>query len=141
MGISGDFVRWVWPVAARAAVDLGRPETVAELLAMLDAELPGRLAPLLRAERDLVRARTAVLNGEPDAGARLAAAVESMRGMSPPHLLGSGLLDLAEYVGSVGDSTAAALAVEEARTIGERLGCLPLLDRADRGASGLPAAL
>jgi hypothetical protein len=140
MGVSGDFVRWVWPVAARAAVDLGRAETVAELLAMLDAELPGRLAPLLRAERDLVRARIAVLNGDADAGARLGAAVESMRGMSPPHLLARGLLDLAEHLGSVGDP-AAALALEEARTIGERLGCRPLLDRAGRLASGQPVTI
>ena len=140
MGISSDFIRWVWPVAARAAVDLGRPETVADLLAMLDSELPGRLAPLLRAERDLVRARIAVLNGDADAGARLGAAVESMRGMSPPHLLAGGLLDLAEHLGSVGDP-AAALALEEARTIGERLGCRPLLDRAGRLASGQPVTI
>jgi hypothetical protein len=58
--------------------------------------------------------------------------------MSPPHLLAGGLLDLAEHLGSIGDSAAAAPAVEEARTIGEKLGCRPLLDRAGRLGAGLP---
>jgi signal transduction histidine kinase len=47
------------------------------------------------------------------------------------------LLDYAEYLSLYGDADAAALAIDEARGIGHRLRCQPLLDR----AAGTPAAL
>jgi hypothetical protein len=71
-----------------------------ELLALLDSYQPGYLAPMLRAERDLARARLAS-----DA-------------------------NNAEYLLRTGDVEAAAAAVEEAREIAARLRCQPLLDRA-----------
>ena len=55
-----------------------------------------------------------------------------MRTASPPHLLAHGLLDHAAHLLEQGDDAAAAVAVAEAREIGERLGCRPVLDRADR---------
>jgi hypothetical protein len=57
MGISHEFVRWAWPLAARAAHDLADAATTRELLALLDGYQPGQLAPTQRAERDLARAR------------------------------------------------------------------------------------
>lgn len=72
----------------------------------------------------------AVAADEPDAGERLDAAVDAMRMMGPPHLRAGGLLDRAEYLIGVGDATAAAIDVADARAIGERLGCRPVLDRA-----------
>ena len=54
-----------------------------------------------------------------------------MRDMSPPHLLAQGLLDHAEYLTAHGDSPGAAAAVDEARQLGERLRCRPIVDRAD----------
>jgi hypothetical protein len=45
--------------------------------------------------------------------------------------LAHGLLDHAEYLRRRGDRHAAALAADEARAIGARLRCQPLLDRAD----------
>jgi hypothetical protein len=104
---------------------------VDEFLAMLDAELPGRLPPVLQAERELVRARLAVTRGDDAAGTQLEAAIGTMRRSSPPHLLAHGLLDHATYLTSQGDDAAAAVAVAEARDIGARLGCRPVLDRAD----------
>ena len=44
---------------------------------------------------------------------------------------GSALLDQAGYLTRRGDGDAAALAIDEARVIGRRLRCQPLLDRAD----------
>jgi hypothetical protein len=130
LGIGSDSMRLSWPVATRAALELGRLEDADELVAMLDAELPGRLPPVMRAERELVRARLAVARGEERSGQALAEAVETMRLMSPPHLFAQGLLDLAAYLSDAGDGIGAASAVDEAHAIGERLGCRPVLDRA-----------
>ena len=77
---------------------------------------------MLRAERDLARARLA------DEG--FASAIASLREQSTPYHLAHGLLDYAEHHLKQGDSEAAAAAVEEARQIGVRLRCQPLLDRA-----------
>jgi tetratricopeptide (TPR) repeat protein len=130
LGVGSDLIRWAWVTAARAAHELGDRDTIAELLTMVDDEMPGRLPPMLRAERDLVRARMAMAAGAADSGEQLDAAVVAMRVMSPPHLLAHGLLDRAEYLIGAGDATAAAIDVADSQAIGERLGCRPLLDRA-----------
>ena len=59
-------LRWAWPLAARAAHDLRDTAAAGELLALLDGYQPGQLAPMLRAERDLARARLAAADGDPD---------------------------------------------------------------------------
>ena len=66
LGISHEFLRWAWPLAARAAHDLADTATTAGLLAMLDGYPAGQLAPMQRAERDLARARLAAAGGKPD---------------------------------------------------------------------------
>jgi hypothetical protein len=83
---------------------------------------------MLRAERDLVRARLAV--GDGDAAASFTAAIKSLRAQSTPYHLAHGLLDHAEYLLATGDAEAAAAAIEEARDIAGRLRCQPLLERA-----------
>ena len=112
----------------------------AELLAILDAHQPGQLAPMLRAERELVRARLAAGYGDAGAGALFTAAVEALRTMSTPYHLAHGLLDYAEYLVAGGDTGAAQGAVAEARDIAQRLGCPPLLERADRVTAGTEVA-
>ena len=65
-----------------------------------------------------------------------------MRQDSQPDLLAHGLLDHAAYLLEHDDAAGAAVAVAEAREIGERLGCRPVLDRADRlspAASAVPS--
>jgi hypothetical protein len=52
-------MRWAWPLAARAAEDLGDAEVVGELLALLDSYPSGHLPAIFRAERDPARARIA----------------------------------------------------------------------------------
>jgi hypothetical protein len=86
---------------------------------------------MLRAERDLVRARLAASEGDAAAAAAFAAAITYLREQSTPYHLAHGLLDQAGYLTRRGDRDAAALAVDEARVIGRRLRCQPLLDRAD----------
>ena len=133
IGFSHDFVRWAWPLSARAADELRDTAAVDDLLALLDAHQPGKLGPMLRAERNLVRARRAARNGDQDA---LAAAVASLRTHSTPYHLAHGLLDHAEQLASHDDPDAAAEAAREARAIGERLRCRPLLDRAEAFSAG-----
>jgi hypothetical protein len=102
-----------------------------ELLALLDACLPGRLAPMQRAERDLARARLATAGSSPDAGPAFAAAVAGLRQNSTPYHLAHGLLDHAAHLAARGDDEAAAAAIGEALSIAHRLRCQPLGDRAD----------
>ena len=129
LGISHDSLRWAWPLAARAAFDLDDIAAAGELLALLDGYKSGHLAPMLRAERDLARARLAARDGDQTAGAAFAAAVSGLREHGTPYHLAHGLLDHARYLRHLSDAAAAA-AIGEARTIAERLRCQPLLDRA-----------
>jgi hypothetical protein len=138
--MSHEFLRWGWPLAARAAFELEDTAATAELLALLGACQPGHLAPMQRAERDLVRARGADHEDDQDAGTAFAAAVNSLRELSTPYHLAHGLLDYAHYLQSHNDSEAAAAAVEEASALAVRLRCQPLLDRAADLAPAEPQA-
>jgi class 3 adenylate cyclase len=130
LGAIHEVTRWAWPVAARTAWELDDPATVAELLAMLDGLQPGRVAPMLRAERDLARARQ-------DTG-QLAAAITGLRELSTPYHLAHGLLDYAQVLARQGEPEAAAAAVDEATAIAVQLRCQPLLDRAADTPAVLP---
>ena len=123
------FHRWAWPLAARAAHDLHDTAATGELLALLDGYQPGHLLPMLRAERDLVRARLAAYDGDPAATEKFDAAISGLRENSTPYHLAHGLLDHAEFLPRLGDTDAAEAAIAEARDIAERLRCQPLLDR------------
>jgi len=139
LGISHDALRWAWPLAARAAHDLGDATAVGELLSLLDSCQPGHLAPMLRAERDLARARLTPVDGDPGAADAFAAAIGSLRELSTPYHLAHGLLDHAKHLARRHDAEAADLAIGEARTIAGRLRCQPLLDRiADVTRAGPP---
>jgi class 3 adenylate cyclase/tetratricopeptide (TPR) repeat protein len=129
LGMQFEVLRWAWPLATRTAYDLGDTAATGELLALLDSHQPGRVAPMLRAERDLARARLAAREGDEGAGAAFAAAITGLRAMSTPYHLAHGLLDHARHLSHVGDHAAAALATDEARDIAHRLRCQPLLDR------------
>jgi hypothetical protein len=130
LGISAEDLRWAWPLAARAADDLADIATETRLLALLDGYRPGRLAPMQRAERDLARARLAAA-ADPDADPAFAAAIDGLRQHSTPYHLAHGLLDHAAHLAARGDDQAAAAAAGEAAGIAARLGCQPLIDRAD----------
>ncbi len=125
LGAAHEATRWAWPAAARTAWELDDAAASQELLALLDALQPGRLPPMLRAERDLARARLASANGD-----EFAAAIAALRELSTPYHLGHGLLDYAVELTRRGDVDAAAAAVDEATAIAVQLRCQPLLDRA-----------
>jgi class 3 adenylate cyclase/tetratricopeptide (TPR) repeat protein len=121
---------WAWAAAVRAAFELADHAEVRELLAMLDSMPPGHIPPMLRPERDLVRARLVAADGDQAAEPLFASAISGLRELSTPYHLAHGLLDHAAYLAGLGDTTAAAQAIGEAQAIGNRLRCQPLLDRA-----------
>ena len=138
VGLSHDALRWAWPLAARTAWELGDTAAIREQLAMIDALQPGQLIPMLRAERDLARARLAT-----DNGAEFAAAITGLRELSTPYHLAHGLLDYAAVLSRRGETEAAAAALDEATVIAVQLRCQPLLDRAAElkpGEANLTAA-
>jgi len=131
LGITHESPCWAWPLAARAARDLGDVSAVGELLAQLDSYQPGHLAPMLRAERDLARSRLAGHAGDSDVTASFATAIAALREHSTPYHLAHGLLDQAQHLSGQGHADAAAAAADEACGIARRLRCQPLLDRAE----------
>ena len=149
-GINYTYVRWAWPLGVRSAFEVQDVAAVRELLAVLDSQQPGQLAPMLKAERELVRARLAALDGGvggsgvgDGGGGGLAlgmfsAAVGRLRELGTPYHLAHGLLDQAEFLGRRGDAAAAGVAAKEAREIGERLGCTVLVRRAEGMRAQVP---
>jgi class 3 adenylate cyclase/tetratricopeptide (TPR) repeat protein len=137
IGMHHEVVVWSWPVAARAAYAMGDEDATAELLALLDAHPIGHLPPLLRAERDLARARQSGARGEHDADARFADAIAALRRLTSPFNLAHGLLDHADHLTNSGDPARATPLIEEARAIAERLLAQPLLQRAERAGRAL----
>jgi class 3 adenylate cyclase/tetratricopeptide (TPR) repeat protein len=130
LGISFECLRWAWPLAARTAFDLHDTVVSGELLTLLDDCQPGHLAPMLRAERDLARARLAARDDDQAAAASLAAAITALRELSTPYHLAHGLLDHAQHLARLHDVNAATAAIGEACDIARNLHCQPLLDRA-----------
>jgi hypothetical protein len=129
LGISHAYLRWAWPLAAHDLADTAATTTTTtDLLALLDGYQPGHLA----------RARLASADGSPEAGAALAAAITGLRQHSTPYHLAHGLLDHAQHLLGTGDGEAAEAATGEARSIAGRLGCHPLLDRADTTQPATP---
>src|SRR5581483_4044191 len=108
LGISHELLRWAWPLAARAAHELGDAAATGELLALLDSCPPGHLAPMQKAERDLARARIADQDGDQAATATFASAIDGLRKQSTPYHLAHGLLDQAQYLRRAGEADAAA---------------------------------
>ena len=125
-----DAIRWVWPVAADAALALSDDSEVTRLLDWLDDHSPGHIPPVLRAERLRIRAR--LLEGQGDAGASQAftTATKAFRELGSPFHLARGLLDYAEHLASSGDLQKAAQVAAEASAIADRLRARPLAERA-----------
>jgi class 3 adenylate cyclase/tetratricopeptide (TPR) repeat protein len=136
LGIGAETVRWAWPLAVRAATELDDTETVTQMIALVDAFPRGHLPPILRAERDLAVARLAVASGDLGAGELVRSAIVELRDVGSPYHLAWGLLDLADYLSSVGETAPAAEAVAEAREIATRLGVQPILDHVAQRDTG-----
>ena len=122
---------WAWSLAVRAAHEVSDAAATQELLALLDSYQPGHVVPLLRAERDLARARLAGQDDDQRRRGRV------RRGHRQPARARHPLPPRPRPArprpvpAPHGDDEAAAAAIDEARAIGARLRCQPLLDRAE----------
>jgi hypothetical protein len=125
-----DAIRWVWPIAAEAALGLGDDNEVTSLLDWLDDHPPGHIPPVLRAERLRIRALLLERHGDAEAGPAFAAAIKALRDLGSPFHLAKGLLDYARHLAAVGDVEGAALVAVEAGAIADRLRIEPLMSRA-----------
>src|SRR4051794_3194236 len=131
VGISAEQQRWAWPLATRCAHLLGDADAVRDLLAMLNAYRPGELVPMLHAERALVHARLAEMEGADDADARFTDAIARLRDGGTPYHLAQGLLDYAEYLLRTSSSSRADALIAEGAAIADKLGARPVRERAD----------
>ena len=132
LGLHSDTVRWAWPIAADAALELGDQAEVVRLLDWLDGHRPGHVPAVLRAEQQRIRARLLATDSDPSAGEQFEAAVNNFRDLGLPYQLAICLLDTAEYRAATGDERQALQRATEAGAIAGELGARPLIDRAAR---------
>jgi hypothetical protein len=133
-GLQADFLGWSWPVAARAAHTLDDAEAAQEMLAMLDGAPNGQIQPLLRAERDIARARLAANDDPAHAAGLFADGIRGLRAFGSPYHLAHGLVDHANFLASTGHPAEAASALDEGYRIATTLGAQPLAARVARAA-------
>ena len=130
LGCSHESLRWSWPIAVEASLALGDVDEAARSLAWVDQFPIGHLAQIQILERDRLHARVLAARADPDAVAAFAAAVAGLRAWVSPYHLSLGLLDQAEHLASIGALDEAAESAAEARDIGTRLRCEPVVSRA-----------
>jgi hypothetical protein len=129
--VGEEAIRWAWPMAADAALAVADLATVQQLLAWLDAQRPGHIPPVLRAERARIAARLQAAQNDPGAEQAFLEALVSLRELGSPYHLAVGLVDFADYCAATGDRSQARDLAAEATALAERLGARPLRDRAD----------
>ena len=132
LGLQSDTVRWAWPVAAEAALELGDQAEVVRLLDLLDGHRPGHVPAVLRAERQRIGARLLATRNDPAADEQFATALNTMRDLGSPYHLAICLLDAAEFRAASGDDRQALRLATEAGVIAGVLGARPLIARAEQ---------
>ncbi|HEX4654608.1 MAG TPA: adenylate/guanylate cyclase domain-containing protein [Mycobacteriales bacterium] len=130
LGCSHEAIRWSWSIAAEASLASGDREEATKLLAWIDGYPVGHLADVQLLERGRLHAKLLAAQEDPEAGIAFEAAVAATRAWVSPYHLGLALLDRAEYQLALGERDQAIDAATEAREIGQRLRCRPILDRA-----------
>jgi hypothetical protein len=138
LGPLAGFWGLTWPIAIRAAWILGDADASQEMLAKLDGLPPGRVPPLLRAERDIASARLLSAQQPEQAADLFAAGLRGLRAFGSPYHLALGLLDQAEYLVARGMTAEAGSPAAEAQSIASALGAAPLAARSDRVAGMVP---
>ena len=130
LGVSSQAVKIAVPAALEAAVGLGERGRAEELLQIIEAVPPGRLAPSLRAHAARYRARLAAEDGQSkDAAKGFAAAVSTFREFGMPYWLALTLLEQGEWLTSEGRAAEAEPLLAEARETFERLEATRWLQR------------
>ncbi|MFL6240965.1 MAG: AAA family ATPase [Actinomycetes bacterium] len=130
LGPSHETVRWSWPVGVEAALALGDLARAEQLLTWVDAHPIGHLAKVQLVDRHRLGAKLLATTGDSNAAEQTKSAVAAARAFGSPYHLALALLDQAELLLRDRELDAASAAAAEARTIGQRLRCQPVLDRA-----------
>jgi class 3 adenylate cyclase/tetratricopeptide (TPR) repeat protein len=121
-------------IAADIALELGRIDTVERLLLIAESASPAEVSRFLRASVARLRARLAALAGDHEAAESGFASAETVfREISSPFWLAQTLLEHAEWLIGAAQPEEAEPLLEEARSIFERLGTQPWIERVDRG--------
>ena len=130
LGCSHEVIRWTWPIAVEASLAFGDLTEAEKWLDWIDEFPVGHLADVQVHERARMRARFLAAKGDPDAEAAFETAVAGLRAWVSPYHLALALLDQAEFLAKLGKVEQAEMGAAQAREIGTRLGCEPLVSRA-----------
>src|SRR4051812_41981608 len=128
-GFASEGSRWIWSIAAGAALALGDLEEVRRLLALIEERQAGKVSLVARADARRVRARLLAAEGDPSAAAAFDESTRALRELGSPWHLAVGLADHADYCAATGDTVIARTLADEARSIATQLGAKPLLER------------
>jgi class 3 adenylate cyclase/tetratricopeptide (TPR) repeat protein len=135
LGISTEAMKMALAEALEAALALDDLGKVNEILGMIETLRPGELPPFLQALGARFGAHLAARRGEHEkVDPGLGAAADLFREMEMPFYLAVTLLEHGEWLVGQGRVEHATPLLSEARSIFERLGARPLLERVDKGA-------
>ncbi len=144
LGLPDVGVKRVIAHGVAAALELGELEAADAMLAIVRQARPGLVSRELRGHVAHLDARLSALRGNHDAAeAGFETAIAMFRDLGMPFEQGKSLYELAESLDGQGRSDEAATVALEARTLFERLGAQPWLERVRpliAAASALPLA-
>ena len=119
-----------------SSIALGNAARTLELLGILDVLRPGELTPWFRGVRARFHGLLAATAGGADAGAHFQEAERVYEGLGTPFFLAVTQLEHAEWLATQGEPADAAALQSAARSVFDRLGAVPWLERADRQGVG-----
>ncbi len=131
LGAANESVRYAWPDAVQAAVELGRVDSARELVALLADQPAGHVPPYLRAQLARGRALTNIAAGDHETvEADLSSAIDGLRALGYPYWLARTQIDLAAWLVEQHRDGEAAPLLADSTTALEALGAVPALERA-----------
>jgi class 3 adenylate cyclase/tetratricopeptide (TPR) repeat protein len=130
MGVTVEYVKEAFGLAADAALELGDEAKVEELVAAVDRLPPGRYPQFLRAQSSRLKARLAVRRRDESEAERLfKGAAGLFRELAVPFYLAVTELEYAEWLSAQGRAAEAEALLAEARETFEILAARPWLER------------
>jgi tetratricopeptide (TPR) repeat protein len=133
LGASHEAVRFAWPDALHAALDLGRLEAARRLLALLADQPPGHIPPYHRAHLARGRGLLAAATGEhASAETDLTAAIDAFHALAYPYWRAVTQTDLAACLTEQERGSDATALLTQAIPILQTLAAAPALARADQ---------
>jgi tetratricopeptide (TPR) repeat protein len=131
IGINSDPAKWSFTYGMEASASLGDLEHLETLIAKVEAIPRGLRSPHLGAQAARYRAHMSAASGEGDPSSSWTTAEEVFREIRATFWLAATLAEHGEWLASQGRGEEAVTAIEEARTIFERLKATPWLARVE----------